>query len=90
VFSTFCSIFSCNPNFISAAHPSATSCAHPSRRRLSVAPIPVPWCGRSKKKRKKKGKKEKEGKQSKKGKKIPKKKRAAAQSKWETGTDSSW
>jgi hypothetical protein len=38
VFSTFRSIFSCNPSFISAAHPFATSCAHPSRSRLSVAP----------------------------------------------------
>jgi hypothetical protein len=89
VFSTFCSIFSCNPSFISAAHPSATSCAHLSRRRLSVAPIPVPWCDRSKQKRKK-GKKEKEGKQSKKRKKDSKKRETAAQSKWETGTDSSW
>jgi hypothetical protein len=32
------SIFSCNPSFISAAHPSATSCAHLSCSRLSVAP----------------------------------------------------
>jgi hypothetical protein len=32
------SIFSCNPSFISAPHPSATSCAHLSRCRLSVAP----------------------------------------------------
>jgi hypothetical protein len=36
-FSTFCSIFSCNPSFISTAPPSATSCAHLSRSHLSVA-----------------------------------------------------
>jgi hypothetical protein len=35
--STFCSIFSCNPSFISIAHPSATSCAHLSRNHLSVS-----------------------------------------------------
>jgi hypothetical protein len=39
---------------------------------------------------KKKRKKEKEGKQSKKGKKESKKRETAAQSKWVTGTDSSW
>jgi hypothetical protein len=38
-----------------------------------VAPTPVPWCGRSKKGRKKERKKEKEGKQSKKEKNNPKK-----------------
>jgi hypothetical protein len=64
VFSTFCSIFSCNPSFISTAHPSATSCAHPSRRRHSVAPSLFPGAvGQKKEKRK-------ERKQSKKGKRI--------------------
>jgi hypothetical protein len=69
VFSTFCSIFSCNPSFISAAHSSATSCASIAQPPLG-RPIPVPW-GRSKKGKKKK----KEGKQSKKGKKEEKKDR---------------
>jgi hypothetical protein len=40
--------------------------------------------------KKKERKKEKEGKQSKKGKKESKKRETAAQSKWVTGTDSSW
>jgi hypothetical protein len=35
--STFCSIFSCNPSFISASHTFATSCAHLSCSHLSVA-----------------------------------------------------
>jgi hypothetical protein len=65
MFSTFCSIFSSNPSFISAAHPYASSCAHPSRSRLSVGPSLFHGAVGQKKERKKerrkavkKGKKE--------------------------------
>jgi hypothetical protein len=61
VFSPFCSIFSCNPSFISVAHPSATSCAHPLCRCLSVAPSLFPGAvGQKRKKGKKESSQKKE------------------------------
>jgi hypothetical protein len=62
--------------------------AHTRRAAASQSP-PSLFLGAVGQKKREKREKEKEGKQSKKEKKIQKK-RAAAQSKWETGTDSSW
>jgi hypothetical protein len=64
--------------------------AHTRRATASRSPPSLFPGAVGQKKEKEKRKKEKEGKQSKERKKDSKKRETAAQSKWETGTDSSW